>query len=110
MKKLIFILPLLFIFSCASYKAKKKKKEIDEEMTLTQEELERYRSSNDTIYYDNKAKAYVSNIEWEYLPGDELRMEISVTLINKFGDSDVHGIIKYIHHKHDDAKVELNYD
>lgn len=110
MKKLAFFGALLLLASCATYNAKRAEKAHEKKMAMPQSELDRYRVSGDTIYYDEAPTGFISNVEWEYIPGSDMRMEISVTLANKFDDDQVMGIMKYIHAKHSKAKVEINYD
>jgi hypothetical protein len=113
MKKLIIFgvfFTLIFLTSCANYKTKKEQAAHERKMELSQTEFEKYRVESDTIYYSEEAVAAVTNVEWEYIPGEDMRMEISVTLVNKFDDSKISGIIKFIHMKHKEAKIEVNFD
>lgn len=93
MKKLFIILSLA-LASCSTYKK------------LPDSELAKFKTSNDTIYYDNKAVAVYLNIEWEYYRGHKT-MEISVERINGGADEVTDKIVDYIISTHRKAKAEV---
>ena len=94
MKKLFIILTTLALASCSTYKK------------LPESELAKFRTSSDTIYYQNEAVAVYLNIEWEYYRGHKT-MEISVERINGGADEVTDKIVDYIVAKHRNAKAEV---
>jgi len=92
--------------SCATIKENKHEKS----MILPQEEYDKFSNKADTIYYDMRPVGIIQNVEWEYIPGNDMRMEISVSLANRYEDAMTSKIIKYVHSKYKEAKVEINCD
>ena len=53
--------------------------------------------------------AHVTSIEWEYFKGKLVR-EVSVTTKNHLKDKDIIDMIKFLHSKYPDFKIEVNND
>lgn len=93
MKKLFFILIILLV-SCST---------IDK---LPHDEFVKFRTSNDTIYYNNQAVAIYLNVEWEYYRGHKT-LEISLERLNGAADQMTDKIVDYVVTKHPKAKAEV---
>lgn len=106
MKSVLILLTGLLLFSCATMK--EKKQHIDD-MHLSDTEMARFYHANDTIYRDSIPVGYVQSTEWEYTVEDGMRLEISIMELDPYNDNAL-DIIKYIHTRHNDAKIEVNHD
>lgn len=53
--------------------------------------------------------AHVTSIEWEYFKGKLVR-EVSVTTKSHMKDKDIIDMIKFLHSKYPDFKIEVNND
>jgi hypothetical protein len=94
----------LSITSCANSKHMN-------EMHLSQEEVNKFSVKGDTIYYNFKEVAIVQSVEWEYIPGEEdMRMEISLKQTRIYEDGLTKKLIKYVHTRYPEAKIEVNFD
>ena len=115
MKNLTFriigiVLLSIMVVACSSLKeTKTQTKGRQVNMFMSEAEQEEWSIKNDTIYHDSTALGYIQNIEWEYLDGDKIRMEISIASIGLFGEKTV-DIFRYIHARQPNAKIEINTD
>lgn len=91
---LIFIAITIIFFSCSRYKK------------ISKSDIDKFRSRNDTIYYDNIPVAIFTNVEWEYYRNHKV-MEISVNQIKKGSDEMTDKIVDYIIYLHPKAKAEV---
>lgn len=103
MKKIIFLLALIFTFgSC------KQKYWIDRTKPekLSTQEMAKFKTRNDTIFYEDKAVAIYTNCEWEYYRGKKT-LELSFERLGYGLDWMSDHIINYIHTRYPKAKAEV---
>ncbi len=81
-----------------------------DDMVISQEEFDNFSSSQDTLFYKGDMVGYMQSIEWEFLPNDMIRMEISFVQTMSLDSQLTMKIIKYLHRLHPRAKIEVNYD
>jgi len=104
------VLLSMCVAACASLKDKKATptgRQVD--MYMSETEQKEWYTDRDTIYHDSIAVAYVQNVEWEYLDGNVIRMEISLTSIRGNHGNTV-DIFRYVHARQPKAKIEINTD
>ena len=98
------IVPLAFvgimITSCATDKFLMSTSEINEKG---------YSIEGWDIFQKGKLIGTLDNTEWELYKND-LRREISVTGVHHMADQDIRDLIRFIHTKYPDYKVEVNLD
>ncbi len=108
-KKLVLVafLPIfLSVTSCAT----NKNLSDSYDMKLSDVELNKFSKRGITIYYESEKIAVVQSTELEYNPNDgNIIKEISITQTNPYDDEMTAKIIKYIHHLHPNAKIEVNF-
>ena len=71
--------------------------------------LNKFSTVNYDVVLNDVVIAHVTSIEWEYF-NDKLVREISVTTKNHMSDNDVIDMIKFLHSKYPDFKIEVNND
>ena len=71
--------------------------------------LNKFSTVNYDVVLNDVVIAHVTSIEWEYFKGELVR-EISVTTKNHMSDNDVIDMIKFLHSKYPDFKIEVNND
>ena len=71
--------------------------------------LNKFSTVNYDVVLSDVVIAHVTSIEWEYFKGELVR-EISVTTKNHMSDNDVIDMIKFLHSKYPDFKIEVNND
>lgn len=102
MKRIIPILLLagLMLTGCASKKFLMSDEEIAEKG---------YAFDGWNITLNNKVIGTFNNTEWELYKND-LRREVSVTSKIKLTDQDVKNLIRFMHTKFPEYKIEVNFD
>ena len=71
--------------------------------------LNKFSTVNYDVVLNDVVIAHVTSIEWEFFKGELVR-EISVTTKNHMSDNDVIDMIKFLHSKYPDFKIEVNND
>jgi hypothetical protein len=96
MNKLFFVaIPaVLFAANCFAQKP------------LSQAEIDKFKISNDSVFYDKKHIANYIHIEYEYYLGKKT-MEICFQQVDPVATDVTDKLVEYVHVKHPNAKVEV---
>lgn len=101
--KLITIGLAILMYSCST------SKDLENGTFKNGYSLNKFSTVNYDVVLNDVVIAHVTSIEWEYFKGELVR-EISVTTKNHMSDNDVIDMIKFLHSKYPDFKIEVNND
>ena len=101
--KLITIGLAALMFSCST------SKDLENGIFKNGYSLNKFNTNLFDVTLNNVVIAHVTSIEWEYFKGELVR-EVSVTTKNHMKDNDIIDMIKFLHSKYPDFKIEVNND
>lgn len=101
MKKLLFL--MLLVLGVASCKS--------DQYVLSESELKVYQFElrSKSVYRGPTEIARLTSLEWEYYNGDIVE-ELSLELIHQMSVKDVEILLRFLHTKFPDKKIEVNMD
>jgi hypothetical protein len=99
----ILIILLIFICSCSTTK------DLEDGIFKNGYSLNKFNTNLFDVTLNDIVIAHVTSIEWEYFKGKLVR-EVSVTTKNHLKDKDIIDMIKFLHSKYPDFKIEVNND
>ena len=91
---LVAIPAVLFLTDCFAQKP------------ISKEEADKFKISNDSVYYNKTHIANYIHIEYEYYLGKKV-MEICFEQIDPAATEMTDKLVDYVHYKHPQAKVEV---
>ena len=93
----------IFIFGCSTTK------DLEDGVFKNGYSLNKFNTNLFDVTLNDVVIAHVTSIEWEYFKGSLVR-EVSVTTKSHMKDSDIIDMIKFLHSKYPDFKIEVNND
>jgi hypothetical protein len=100
MMKMLLYLSMSLMLGLASCKTKK------DTFVLSPEEFQKFSTQGNEVFYEGKAVAYFQLLEFEYFQGKLIR-EYSMTQYEMFTTEQSEKILRYMHMRYPDAKIEL---